>query len=403
MNMHNATLFNDYYHDLGVYLYVIPIISAFWAGFALLANKQHSRSQKYLAAYLIALGFGMIFSFCYDRYTAEYKTEILRVLNPLVSIFCSMFVLFYMTSLMQPKILTRKYILSFLTGAALFSALFVVLEVFFGDTTHTVSWEMIAEETTHPAVIVRLLALAGLVFFELYIAIRSLTMYFRHKKFIREAYSYEEDINLNWIGWCIALFAVFGVSDLLWMSHSSILAKIMFGVLCTISIAAIFWLGFRQEEVPTEECLPENTAEKEIEETTKELHSKVQPDESVYRYPMDRMKHALKEYFEQERPYLDPELSLGDVAQALHTNKTYLSQLINGEFQMNFYTFVNQYRIQHAIDLIRSQQEGKPVTAQLITDSGFKSRSVFYKQFRESTGYSPSDYIKQLKETSESQ
>ncbi|MDL2208182.1 helix-turn-helix domain-containing protein [Parabacteroides sp. OttesenSCG-928-O15] len=398
--MESSTLFNDYYHDLGIYLYLIPIISAFWAGFALLANKQHSRSQKYLAAYLIALGFGMIFSFYYDRYAAEYKTEILRVLNPLVSIFCSMFVLFYMTSLMQPKILTRKYIVNFLTGAALFSTVFILLEVFFGDTTHTVSWKMILEETTHPAVIVRLLALAGLVFFELYIAIRSLTMYFRHKKFIREAYSYEEDIDLNWIGWCIALFAVFGVSDLLWMSQSSIMAKIMFGVLCTISIAAIFWLGFRQKEVPTEECQSENAVEEE-EKTTEIIAQEIPGNEYAHKYPVEKMRQALKEYFEREKPYLDPELSLGDVAQALHTNKTYLSQLINGEFQMNFYTFVNQYRIQYAIDLIRSQQDSKPVTAQLIADSGFKSRSVFYKLFRESTGYSPSDYIKQIKEFSE--
>lgn len=392
--MENSTLFNDYYHDLGIYLYLIPIISAFWAGFALLANKQHSHSQKYLAAYLIALGFGMIFSFYYDRYTAEYKTEILRVLNPLVSIFCSMFVLFYMTSLMQPKILTRKYIWGFLSGGALFSAVFVLLEVFYGDTTHTVSWQMIVEQTTHPAVIVRLLALAGLVFFECYIALRSLTMYFRHKKFIRETYSYEEDINLNWIGWSIALFAVFAFSDLLWMSQSSVVAKVMFGVLCTISIVAIFWLGFRQEEVPTEESLPE-TKEAQTKEAAKEA-SPESPEELAVRYPMERMKHALTEYFEKEKPYLDPELSLGDVAQALQTNKTYLSQLINGEFEINFYTFVNQYRMQYAIDLIKKQPK-KPETTQLIADSGFKSRSVFYKQFRETTGCSPSDYIKQVR------
>ncbi|MDL2282040.1 helix-turn-helix domain-containing protein [Parabacteroides sp. OttesenSCG-928-G06] len=398
--MYTSTLFDDYYHDLGVFLYLIPIISAFWAAFALLAYKKHSRSQAFLAACFIVLGLGMTFSFWFDRYTATDKTEILRSINPLGSIFCSLFVLFYFISLIQPKTLTRRFITNHLAVAFLFSGLFIFLESVVGNVEYTLNWEIIREQLTRPAVIVRLLALAGLLVFEMYVAIRMLKMYFDHKRFIREAYSYEENINLNWIGWCIALFAVFAVADLLWMTNSSVVFKILFGITSCISIISLFWMGFRQEDVPTEDHIPqvEEAAAEKIECAEQEDVNDELSKEPLYRYPMERMKTRLTDYFEKEKPYLNPELNLGDVAQALHTNKTYLSQLINGEFQMNFYTFVNQYRIRYAIALIEKQNGQKLETAQLITESGFKSRSVFYKQFRDTTGYSPFDYIRQQSE-----
>jgi len=392
--MNQLTLFDDYYHDLGIFLYLSPIISAFWAAFALLAYKHHSRSQKYLAICLIALGIGMAFSFWYDRYTATDRTEILRAINPLCSIFCAITTLFYFTSLVNPGKLTRRYRIGHIAAAVLFSAFILFLEVYLGNIRYTLNWEVIRANPTHPAVVIRLIALFGLLVFEGYTTIVCLRMYFRHRQFIREVYSYEENINLNWIGSFIIFFAAFAIADLLWMTNSAIFFKILFGVLSCTVIILLFWFGFRQEEVPTEEVyIREEEAVTASSPDQSEANIIEHPGNHNGSHKQEKIKEELLVYFNNEKPFLNPELNLEDVARALRTNRTYLSQLINREFGINFYTFVSQYRIRYVVELIQ-EDHGKELTPALVFDkSGFKSRSVFYKQFREITGYSPSDYI----------
>ena len=105
------------------------------------------------------------------------------------------------------------------------------------------------------------------------------------------------------------------------------------------------------------------------------------------------VKEDLYKYFESSKPYLNPKLSLADVACTLKVNPTYLSRLINNELDMHFYSFVNQYRIGYALSLIR-QSDYKIKVSTLYTTAGFKSRSVFYKQFQEKTGCTPKEYIR---------
>ena len=50
--------------------------------------------------------------------------------------------------------------------------------------------------------------------------------------------------------------------------------------------------------------------------------------------------------FEKEQPYLNPELTLSDLADKLKTNTSILSQVINTGFNKNFNDFVNEYRVE---------------------------------------------------------
>lgn len=387
-----SSLFDGYYHDLGIFLYLTPIISACWAGFALLANRNCSRSQVYLAVVFFMLAIAMTFSFWYDRYNTSDRTEILRAVNPIMSMFCSLSVLFYITSLIRPEKLTFRYLLTYIIPAVVGTLIIVGLEYKYGVVQYTLKWEEIRTRTQQPVVFIRLGALALLLFFEMLIGFKCIRMYFRHKKFIRESYSYEEGIGLNWIGMCIFLFGVFAVVDLFWMIYSDILYKVLFGIMAFTIIVFLFWLGFRQKEVPTEAETSTgkppsvNPAETLKVETVMDVHV------TAHR-TQEKIKQALLDYFREEHPYLNPDLNLGDIATALHTNKTYLSKMINGEFGINFYTFVNQYRIHHVISLIEHHSEGEPIANHLFMESGFKSRSVFYKTFKEITGLSPADYI----------
>lgn len=107
---------------------------------------------------------------------------------------------------------------------------------------------------------------------------------------------------------------------------------------------------------------------------------------------MTRLKADLLEYFDNKKPFLNPELSLQDVATALGVSQYVLSRFINKEFEVNFYTLINRFRIDHVLRLIELNKSTFNNDA-LLAASGFRSRTVFFNQFKEKTGCTPQEYI----------
>lgn len=92
-----------------------------------------------------------------------------------------------------------------------------------------------------------------------------------------------------------------------------------------------------------------------------------------------------------EKPYLQPNLKLLDIAETLDTPAHQLSKLINENFGKSFTDFINEYRIDEAKELL---QENSLFTIEAIGNHcGFKSKSAFYKAFRKSTNMTPSKFL----------
>jgi YesN/AraC family two-component response regulator len=134
-----------------------------------------------------------------------------------------------------------------------------------------------------------------------------------------------------------------------------------------VATVCLFWLGFRQGEVPVEE-----ESETDL-PTVEEQGETVIPNYLMIK--QEWLKQSLLDYFLQEKPYLNPDLNLGDVSKALGTNKTYLSQLINREFEMNFYTFVNQYRIDYVFPFIKNNEKLTFIITHQYREAGYTARS----------------------------
>ena len=84
-----------YYNDLGIFLYHTPIVCSFAAAFVLLANRQRTHPQRWLAYVFIAMGVGMAVSLTFDRYLISDHREILRPVNFIASLGVAVTVLFY--------------------------------------------------------------------------------------------------------------------------------------------------------------------------------------------------------------------------------------------------------------------------------------------------------------------
>ena len=109
----------------------------------------------------------------------------------------------------------------------------------------------------------------------------------------------------------------------------------------------------------------------------------------------DDLKNRLLNYFETEKPYLNPRLTIAEVALYLYSNKTYLSRLINDHYNNNFSQFVNYYRIQVAKDLF--SKDNRMTIHQLCDLSGFGSMATFTMAFRLNVGNSPAEWCKEQK------
>ena len=102
---------------------------------------------------------------------------------------------------------------------------------------------------------------------------------------------------------------------------------------------------------------------------------------------------AILQLMERDKPWLDPGFSLQDLSTRLATNQKYISQAINMFSETGFSGMMNRYRVNEARRLIL---EGKPDTSlnDIALEAGFTNRISFYRQFKEITGISPSEFLK---------
>jgi len=112
----------------------------------------------------------------------------------------------------------------------------------------------------------------------------------------------------------------------------------------------------------------------------------------IYDKEMAAIENRLLNYFKKEKPWLHPDLSIWDVANHIGTNRTYISHIINENFNDNFNAFVNSYRIEEAKKLLVKKTKA-PITE--ISDiTGFGSVNSFIRIFKKVENQTPSNYRK---------
>lgn len=119
-------------------------------------------------------------------------------------------------------------------------------------------------------------------------------------------------------------------------------------------------------------------------------------DQSIENPLLITINEQLIQYMEKEKPYLNPELSLPELANSLDISRNQLSGIINQFHKKNFYEFVNQYRIEEVKHLMGDPSNKHFKLISLAYDAGFNSKASFYRIFKQLTGMTPSEYISQI-------
>ncbi|MEM8525516.1 MAG: PAS domain-containing protein [Bacteroidota bacterium] len=103
---------------------------------------------------------------------------------------------------------------------------------------------------------------------------------------------------------------------------------------------------------------------------------------------------ALEKLLDEEKLYLDPDLSLRQLADRLATNTKYLSQVVNHLASCNFQQYLNTFRIKEVQKKILKDEFENLTLFGIALQCGFKNKSTFYKVFKEIVGTTPKDYIR---------
>ncbi len=99
----------------------------------------------------------------------------------------------------------------------------------------------------------------------------------------------------------------------------------------------------------------------------------------------------LESLMKNDKIYRDAELTIDKLAQILNTNRSYLSQVINEVSGLSYSTYINNYRIKEAIELLSNSDNDEPIKSIAIS-IGFNSPSNFFTIFKNKVGMSPSVY-----------
>ncbi len=105
-------------------------------------------------------------------------------------------------------------------------------------------------------------------------------------------------------------------------------------------------------------------------------------------------KAQIERLMANERLYLEPELTLSDLARRLQTNASLLSAAVNRAFGKNFNDFVNEYRVEEVKRLLEDPKAKHLSLLGIGLECGFNSKSTFNRAFRKVTGVAPSEWGK---------
>ncbi|MCT2406089.1 helix-turn-helix domain-containing protein [Chryseobacterium antibioticum] len=107
----------------------------------------------------------------------------------------------------------------------------------------------------------------------------------------------------------------------------------------------------------------------------------------------------LKKYMMEEKPFLDPSLTIQHISNGIEIPTRELSVLINHQLGQHFYDFVNTYRIENAMAILKDATKSKVTVLEILYEVGFNSKSSFNTAFKKHTGYTPTEYRKSLSDS----
>ena len=135
--------------------------------------------------------------------------------------------------------------------------------------------------------------------------------------------------------------------------------------------------------------------ERRIVESMKISHVEVSQAEASATDIYKELYERILQYFDEEKPFLNSELTITDIVKVLFTNKLYISKAISQYTGRNFCQFVNYYRVMYSVESFRLNPDIR--VAEMAIECGFNSVASYSMAFRLFMGENPSEWCRKEK------
>ena len=207
----------------------------------------------------------------------------------------------------------------------------------------------------------------------------------KYQSIIKNKFSTIDEINLEWLSFMIKAFA--GITVVA-MIHNMVpvFGNVFFrySSLILLLIVTFFFINHVLVKALNQPAIFSGIA---LEETEKYASSNLQQAE------IEDHKAQLEKLMQDEKLYLNTELTSQELAEQLNISSKALSQVINQSFKKNFFDFVNTYRCEEVKQILNGPDK-KITILEAMYQSGFNSKSSFNKEFKKLTGQTPSEFKK---------
>lgn len=212
-----------------------------------------------------------------------------------------------------------------------------------------------------------------------------------HRSQIKQEFSYTEKINLQWLlvftlgmGF-IYLVRLIGVSLPLVFDHINLgQVEALMELLNAVFIIVLLTVGLQQRKIY--QSLQAEKLKATGPAKVKYADSKLSQDESL------QILKKVQNYMLEEQAYLNHQLNIRDLADQIDVHPKSLSQVINEQLKVNFFNFVNAYRVEEVKKRLKDPQYDKLSLLGIAYECGFSSKSTFHSIFKKFTGQTPSAY-----------
>lgn len=222
----------------------------------------------------------------------------------------------------------------------------------------------------------------------------------RAKNFVKDYYSEAELMRKKWIPRLISLFAglfvVVMVCYAIWPRTDAWLIQLL-NVLAMVYLLYQVMATALSAHYPR----PDEAVAIEAEAEFVAVNAEPQTEPNIDKEEMEALQQyarQVEEYLQTSGVYINPNLSLNDVAKETDISAKTISRAINTALGRNFFDLVNGFRVEMSKSLLREKKE-KGLTLETIAEKcGFNSRFTFNAAFKKATGMTTSQWSKTVEE-----
>lgn len=213
----------------------------------------------------------------------------------------------------------------------------------------------------------------------------------KHKETVKDSYSIDSSkVTLSWLNQIIIIFVVTYVILIINLLTGNVALKLLNtshlipAIGLTFFCFSLSYFGFIQPNLF-------QAANQPI-----ALSPQAKEDELLNGEKRKKYWERIQAFMHKEKPFLNPELTIKELADCVKLPRHYITELLKSEVDKNFFTFVNNYRMEEVKSRLVSDKYRKASVLQIALDSGFNSKSSFNAIFKQDTGMTPSEFRKSM-------